>query len=169
MVFVFGDFPLGGRFKVYGDAVDMQHDIVQEGSRPSSQVPFQSSWSIPRPWQNHAGPSTSKGKGKPFQPRSFEPSMKRTIPYVSLCLDNTGKTIVSDATIAYILSRFLTVLCLESQSCVKQGQRLGVIRMNLSFWMQSSLQSVTKKVMSLCMHVYVYMQIHMPSSTHIHT
>lgn len=130
-LFTFGDFPLGGRFKVSGDtaipdtAIPVTH--AQKENRPSFQVPlgFQSSWSVPRPWQNIAGQSTSRGQGKPFQPKSYEPCLKKTIPYVSLCLDNAGKTIVNDATISNIFIKIPDISVSLDSILSEAGTKIG--------------------------------------------
>ncbi len=66
-----------------------------------------------------AGQSTSKGQGKPFQPKSYEPCLKKTI---SLCLDNAGKTIMSDAIISNL---FIKIPDISVSILSEAGTKIG--------------------------------------------
>ncbi len=71
-LFTFGDFPLGGRFRVSGDtAIPVTH--AQNENWPSFQVPlgFQSSWSVPRPWLDNLH---RRGRESHFSPSLTNPA-----------------------------------------------------------------------------------------------
>ena len=95
-----------GRFAVKGEEelADMSVDhSVDESPRPFT-------WSIPRPWSGSgswsAGPSTSREvrskKSLVPQPQPYDLFLKKTIPYVSLCLDQSGRNIQVEQTIINI-------------------------------------------------------------------
>ena len=88
-----------GRYKCCGD-----HDEVDEMQHTSAQP---KSWSLPRPWK-HDNPSWSNTSGPsssgPFQRskkmcQPYEVFLKRSIPYVALGLDHSGRNIIVDGTI----------------------------------------------------------------------
>ena len=60
-------------------------------------------WSIPRPW--NAGPSSSKGLPGAIRTKKmsvqqpYDLYLKKTLPFVSLCLDQPGRIILVDHTI----------------------------------------------------------------------
>ena len=115
------EFPEEGKFKlkddvlythytVCGDADDCEGtppgaDVIppqQPGpSHPSSS--FTSEWLIPRPWASIY--NQAKQKVNPLShlkksvPAYNAAALKRTFPYVSLCLDHTGKNITVESTI----------------------------------------------------------------------
>lgn len=87
-----------GRFQVNGDSAE------EVDSNVESPRPFTSNvWSLPRPW--NAGPSSSRGppggirSKKPSVPQPYELFLKKTIPFVSLCLDQSGRNIIVNHTI----------------------------------------------------------------------
>lgn len=65
-------------------------------------------WSITRPWTGNAGqPSTSMQPSALQNKRgaanqSYEKFLKRSIPFVSLCLDQTSRNIVIDSIISNV-------------------------------------------------------------------
>lgn len=76
-------------------------NINMEVSQNTTTQPPQP-WSLPRPWTNNtvAGPSSAPAslpRKKTNQP--YEVFLKRSIPYVALGLDQSGRNIIVDSTI----------------------------------------------------------------------
>jgi len=99
----------GGRYKVCGDLQSPEKEdggpSVQGSTAATEQCPTTSGWSLPRPWVT-SSPFTSgkpnplgKVKGSKASQGYSEPTFKRSLPYVSLCLDQTGRNIMVDVTI----------------------------------------------------------------------
>lgn len=89
-----------GRFKCCGE-LDLDKDATP--SESAGTTPFRSPqpWSLPRPWTG-AGPSSapaSFARKKTGTTPPYEAFFKRSIPYVALGLDQSGKNIVVDTTI----------------------------------------------------------------------
>ena len=61
-------------------------------------------WSVPRPWQQQ--PEVNQGAGPSSRKKSssvhYESSLKRSIPHVSLSLDDSGKNICVDSIISNV-------------------------------------------------------------------
>lgn len=103
-----------GRFMCCGDSADSNsnNNIVEE----PLEIRPPNTWSLPRPWTNAsgAGPSSMSrpwtsvgGTGPPFGTRKkanqpFDTFLKRSIPYVALGLDQSGKNIIVDTIISNV-------------------------------------------------------------------
>ncbi len=84
-----------GRYRVYGETIATTN--MSEHSVPDQpRMPY-SKWAIPRPWATSS--FTSGGKNKGGTPLPLETFWKRTIPYVSLCLDQSNRNILVDSII----------------------------------------------------------------------
>ena len=105
------DMGPGKKYIVCGDAESDESaspaaDVIsspQPGpSHPSSS--FTSGWSIPRPWASvYSQKVNPLSRPKKNVPAYNAAALKRTFPYVSLCLDHTGKNITVESTIDSIL------------------------------------------------------------------
>ena len=77
-----------------------------------------SGWSIPRPWQQQQqqqrdsdiqmgpGPSSKRQKTMPY-----ESSLKHSFPFVSLCLDESGRNICVDTIVSNVNDHFFQCHC----------------------------------------------------------
>lgn len=80
------------------------HDPNVESPHPSN------IWPVPRPWLS-AGSSSSKGPSsivrskKTSIPLPYDVCLKKSIPYVTLCLDQSGRNILVDNTVNNIYIR----------------------------------------------------------------
>ena len=105
--FTLKDDVLYTHYTVCGDADDCEGtppgaDVIppqQPGpSHPSSS--FTSGWSIPHPWASvYSQKVNPLSRPKKNVPAYNAAALKRTFPYVSLCLDHTGKNITVESTI----------------------------------------------------------------------
>ena len=87
-----------GRYRICGDASVDEHPTISDEPRSFSK------WAVTRPWAAPsslssviAGIRNKRGAGSGTQP--YETFLKRSIPYVSLCLDESGRNVLVDSTI----------------------------------------------------------------------
>ena len=101
----------GNRYKVCGDSENTSSDSGNADERvdsPSVRPMFTGSgqWSVPRPWQQQ--PEVTQGAGHSSSSRKksssvhYESSLKRSIPHVSLCLDDSGRNMCVDSIISNV-------------------------------------------------------------------
>ena len=120
-----------GRYKVLGDDVNSS-----VGERPRSlddPRPFTArSWGISRPWSSGPGGPSSLNANIITNNRStckkaapYEAFWKRSIPFVSLCLDDNGRNVLVDSTINNIYikisEKLLSVNAIISALATKIG------------------------------------------------
>lgn len=105
----FGDLGYG-RYEVCGD-LSSEVDQVPRNVEGFTPQPSPRPWSITRPWTGNTGQSsTSLQLPAPGNKRgatlmanqSYEKFLKRNIPFVSLCLDQTSRNIVIDSIICNV-------------------------------------------------------------------
>lgn len=100
-----------GRYRVCGDSScgDSTQSSEAEMKGPSNTQ--LRSWPLPRAWMSSAGPSLSGSSLSGPSPRnkrgnsSIQPYttyLKKSIPFVSLCLDDTSRNILVDSTISNV-------------------------------------------------------------------
>ncbi len=96
----------GGRYKVCGDRKSPENEdagpSMPGNAVAAQQCPMIFGWSLPRPWVTPSplipGKPSPLGGSKSSQAYT-EPTFRRSLPYVSLCLDQTGRNIAVDTTI----------------------------------------------------------------------
>ena len=93
----------GSKYKVCGEPME-QADGRETPIRPRFALRTSSGWGQPRPWasenlsSNQPGPSSALLRKKP----KYESCLKRTIPYVSLATDSSGRSICVDSIITNV-------------------------------------------------------------------
>ena len=99
----------GTRYKVCGDEDTPGIESDRMETPPSRSLVMgpggPGHWSIPRPWQQQResdihmglGPSSKRQKTMPY-----ETSLKRSFPYVSLCLDESGRNVCVDTIVSNV-------------------------------------------------------------------
>lgn len=99
----------GSKYKVCGESMEQsQTDGAESTMRPRFQVRgpgVPSGWGQPRPWassdhflSDQPGPSNALLRKKP----KYESCLKRTIPYVSLATDSSGRNMCVDSIISNV-------------------------------------------------------------------
>lgn len=94
-LFNLGDMP-GSKYKVCGEPMEQSTDVAESLIRPHFSIrgpSTPSGWGQSWPWASESdqpGPSNALLRKKP----KYDSCLKRTIPYVSLATDSSGRNVL---------------------------------------------------------------------------
>lgn len=101
-LFNLGPIP-GSKYKICGEQVESDNLETPMRPRFAFRAPVTAGWSQTRPWanENQPGPSDALLRKKP----KYDSCLKRTIPFVSLATDSSGRNICVDSIVTNVYIR----------------------------------------------------------------